>query len=151
MESLSFKNLNNLSDSLSIHYSFSVKNEVIEAGSMKMIKVPFADLVATIDNFSADKREFPVEYWAYENIDEYYTTVNIHLSPGEKFLEIPADVDLNFKGSTYKLHYKKNGDQLIVTRIAKLNKDNIAPAEYSQFKNFFNAIVEAESKYVVFK
>jgi hypothetical protein len=32
-----------------------------------------------------------------------------------------------------------------------LNRDNIAPADYSQFKNFFNAIVEAESKYVVFK
>jgi hypothetical protein len=62
-----------------------------------------------------------------------------------------SNVDLNFKGSTYKLHYKKDGDQLIVTRIAKLNRDNIAPVDYSQFKNFFNAIVEAESKYVVFK
>ena len=37
-----------------------------------------------------------------------------------------SNVDLNFKGSTYKLHYKKDGDQLIVTRIAKLNRDNIA-------------------------
>jgi hypothetical protein len=62
-----------------------------------------------------------------------------------------SNVDLNLKGSTYKLHYKRDGDQLIVTRIAKLNSDNIAPAEYSQFKNFFNAKVKTESKYVVFK
>jgi hypothetical protein len=37
---------------------------VAEVGSMSMFKIPFGDVIATIDNFSSDERKFPIEYWA---------------------------------------------------------------------------------------
>lgn len=151
LESLSFTNLNNLRDTLQYRYDFTVKNEVIEAGSMKMIKVPFTDLVATLDNFSSEKRDFPIEYWKYENTDVYETQVTIQLPAGQKFLEIPANQNLSFQNSTYSIQYVKDGEKLKVIRKAKMQRNNILPADYAAFKKFFTDIVEAESKYVVFR
>jgi tetratricopeptide (TPR) repeat protein len=151
LESVSFDGLDDLGDSLITTYSYSVKNEVAEAGSMKMIKVPFIDLVATLENISAEERKFPIEYWSYENTDVYETTVTIQLPAGQKFIEVPADQSLSFKESTYSLKYFKEGEKLKVVRTAKLQRENIAPSEYAAFKKFFNDIVEAETKYLVFK
>lgn len=66
-------------------------------------------------------------------------------------MEIPADQNFIFKNSTYSIKYSKEGDKLKVYRKVKLQRDNILPVEYDKFKKFFNDIVEAESKYIVFK
>jgi len=151
LESLSFKGLDNLDDSLVMTYTYTIKNEIAEAGSMKMLKVPFIDLIATLENISSDERKFPIEYWSYENTDVYQTTVNIQLPAGQKFIEIPTDQNFSFKGSSYSLKYIKEGDKLKVVRTARLQRENIQPSDYAAFKKFFNDIVEAESKYLVFK
>lgn len=151
LENLSFTNLNNLNDTVLFRYDFTVKNEVVEAGSMKMIKVPFTDVIATMDNFSSDKRDFPIEYWNYENTDSYETVVTIQIPAGQKFLEIPANQAFSFKKSTYSLQFIKEGEKLKVVRKAQLQRENVQPADYEAFKKFFGDIVEAESKYVVFK
>ena len=151
LESLSFSGLKDLSDSLVMKYTYTVKNEVVEAGSMRMIKLPLIDQVATVDNFSADKRDFPVEYWNYENTDAYETAVTLQLPAGQKFVEIPTDVNLQFKGSVYSLKFVKEGEKLKIIRSAKLQRENVPASEYTTFKKFMNDIVEAESKYLVFK
>jgi tetratricopeptide (TPR) repeat protein len=151
LESLSWGGLTDLSDSLTTKYVYTVRNEVIEAGSMKMIKIPFIDLIATLDNFSPDKRDFPIEYWNYENTDIYETTVNIQLPTGQKFIEIPVNQNFSFNNNTYSIKYLKEGEKLKIIRSAKMNRENISATEYMQFKKFFNDIVEAESKYIVFK
>jgi hypothetical protein len=151
IESLSFTGLNDLGDSLITNYAYTVKNEVIEAGSMKMMKIPLIDIVATLESLSADKREFPIEYWNYENTDNYETIVTIKLPPEQKFLEVPANQNMSYKKSDYSIKYIKEGDKLKIYRSVKLQREDISAADYIQFKKFFNDIVEAESKYIVFK
>jgi hypothetical protein len=151
LESLSFDGLESLTDSVTTRYTYTARNEIVEAGSMKMIKVPFIDQVVTLDNFSLDNRNFSIEYWNYENTDVYETTVTIQIPAGMKILESPADVNLNFRKSSYSLKYTVQGQTLTVKRVAKLQRDDVPAAEYAQFKEFFNKIVEAESKYIVFK
>jgi tetratricopeptide (TPR) repeat protein len=146
-----FTGLDKLDDSILVNYSYLASNEVIEAGSMKMFKVPFLDIVASIDNFSADSRQFPVEYWNYENTDVYESTIQIQLEPGQKLIEVPADQTFTFKNSTYKVKYTRTGESLKIHRYARLDRENIAPADYAAFKKFFVNIIETESKYVVFK
>jgi hypothetical protein len=151
LEKLSFIGLTQLTDSLITDYSYTVKNEVIEAGSMKMIKVPFLDLIASIENFSSDSRQFPIEYWSYENTDVYENNVIIALAAGQKFIEIPESKNYSFKKSTYTVKYIKEGEKLRIYRKASLQRNDILPAEYEEFKKFFTDIVETESKYIVFK
>jgi len=148
---IKFNDLATLGDSIKINYGYSVKNEVIEAGSMKMIKLPFLDVVASLDNFVADTRIFPVEYGNYENADEYESIITIKLPLGQKFIEVPESKKFNFNKSTFSIMYKRAGNDLIIHRVAKLDRSVIAPSDYVRFKKFFDDIVQSESKYVIFK
>ena len=89
LEKVEFTGLDKLDDSVTYNYSYKVKNEVAEIGSLNTFKIVYPDIVATLDNFSADKRNFPVEYWNYETADDYETVVNITAPEGKSLLNCP--------------------------------------------------------------
>jgi predicted Zn-dependent protease len=151
LDFVKFQGLSTLSDSVKINYNYSVKNEVIEAGSMKMIKLPFLDVVASLDNFATETRTFPIEYADYENVDEYESIITIRPSVSQKFVEIPANQQFSFKSNSFSITYKKLGDTIVVHRIGKLERNVIESVDYAAFKKFLNDIIEAESKYLIFK
>lgn len=152
LASVSFKGLETLSDSVSMECKYKVSNEVIEVGDMSMIKIPFGAIIASIDNLTEDERKYPIEYWSYEDTDEYETVVTVQAPAGKQFIEIPKNEICSFNGSTYSLQFvKKSTTELVITRKASLKRDDIAPADYAGLKAFFNKIIKAESKYVAFK
>ena len=152
LSSLSFTGLDALEDSVSYNCNYTVKDEISELGDIKMLKIPFEDIVATMDNFSLSERKFPVEYYRYEEVDEYETTIEITAPTGTKFVELPKDQTFNFLGSTYTLKYvQKNKSHLIIVRKAALKKSNVAPENYAAMKDFLNNIVKSESKFIAFK
>ena len=116
-----------------------------------MFKIPFGDVVATIDNFSKDSRQFPLEYWRYEDADEYETVINIRIPAGKKLIELPKTETFLFNKSTYSIQFKVTGSNVTVTRKAKLVRENIASPDYNAFKDFMNKIIKAEAKYIAFK
>lgn len=146
-----FKNINQFSDSLLYGYQYTVQNEVSEVGSMNMFKLPFEDMVATVDNFSANQRKFPVEYWRYEDVDEYETSIEIEIPATHKFIELPKNQSFTFNANNYKLEYTlKSPNRLIVARKASLQKEDVPAAQYEQMKTFLSNIVKAEAKYIAF-
>jgi tetratricopeptide (TPR) repeat protein len=146
-----FSGIDDLVDSVKYTYDCTIKNEVAEIGEMKMFKIPFGDLVATIDHFSLDQRQFPLEYWQYENTDEYETVLTIQIPAGKKVVELPKSETFRYSKNNYSLQYKVTGDKLVVTRRAQLFREDVLPADYAAFKEFMGKIVKAESKYVAFK
>lgn len=152
LQAVSFKGLDQLVDSVEYDYECVIKNELIEVGDLRMFRIPYGDAIATIDNFSAETRKFPLEYWRYEDVEEYETVVNIKIPSGKKIAEVPADQTFTFNKSTYSLKFVKNGpDKLTVIRKAKMNRENVLPSQYAEMKNFLNNIIKAESKYIAFK
>lgn len=152
LEWVKMGDLKELTDSVSYEYKATVANEIVEVGEMQMFKIPFGDMVATMDNFSRDERVFPIEYWRYENVDTYETTVNIQLPAGKQWVEVPASQTISFGKSTYSLKFEKRANgQLTITRKAVLDRGDIAAKDYATFKAFMNNIVKAEGKFVAFK
>jgi hypothetical protein len=152
LQSVSFSGLDVLGDTVGYKFNYNVKNEVIEVGDMKMFRVPFGDVIATIDNFTKDTREFPIEYWRYETVDNYETIVNVKIPVGKKIIEIPKDQEYRFGKNVYTIKYLLKPDgKFTITRKASLVRDNIEPKDYPAFKEFLNNIIKAESKYVAFK
>jgi len=152
VDSVAFRGLGDYSDSIRYQYACTIQNEIIEVGNMHMIKVPFGDAIASVDNFSKDDRQFPIEYWRYENADEYETKLTVEAPVGTRFIEIPKSESFSFKGSAYSLQYIPiNTRQLMIIRKASLQRDNVQPEDYKAMKDFFNKIVKTESKYLVFK
>jgi hypothetical protein len=152
VDSVSFKGLKESGDSAGYSYHATVDNEVVEVGEMHMIKIPFTDVIATVDDFSKDDRQFPVEYWRYENADEYDTRITIEAPVGRHFIELPKSETYTFRNSTYSLQYIPSGTRkLTIIRKVTLQRDDVMPAEYKAMKEFFGKIVKAESKYIVYK
>lgn len=152
MLSASVKNLDKLYDSVEYSYSYLVKNEVAEIGSMKTFRITYPDVVASLSQFTAESRKYPVEYWSYEDIDQYETRITIQAPAGTKFVELPASENLAYNGIRYSLEYVlKAPDKLIVTRKFISPRQNIAPSEYKAFKEFFEKIVRAEQKFIAYK
>lgn len=152
VENVTFTGLDALIDSVTYKYACTVINEVVEVGDMNMFKIPFGDIIATIDNFSKDTREFPVEYWRYEDVDEYETIVNIKVPAGKKLIEMPKTEVLNFNKNNYSIQYKMSANNILtVTRKARLTRENIPSSDYGSFKDFMNKIVKVEAKYIAFK
>ncbi|MCG2613415.1 DUF3857 domain-containing protein [Terrimonas sp. NA20] len=149
---VNFNGLESAVDSVSYSYSFVVKNELIEVGDMSMVRIPFGDVVATLDNFSKEKRVFPLEYWRYEDADTYETSITINAPAGKKLIEIPRSESFQFGSSTYSIEFIADGDtKLQVKRKARMNRQDIGVGDYAGFKEFFNKIIKVESKYIAFK
>jgi hypothetical protein len=152
LDKLDFKGLDKLNDSVEYTYNFKVKNEVIEIGALQTFKIVYPDVVASLDNFSADTRDYPIQYHDYENVDEYETVVNITAPAGKKFVEVPASENLVFKDIKFVLQYKLTApDKLTVIRKFSNGRKNIPAANYLEFKTFFEKIVKAEQKFIAYK
>ena len=151
LDTVSFAGLKGDGDSVIVKCKYTIKNELIDAGSMKMIKIPFIDIVASLESLAADTRIYPLQYWNYENTDAYETYIDIQIPSGKTLMEYPADKNFTFKNSTYTLNFLKSDNQLKISRKVNLIRSDISTDDYAAFKIFFSNIVEAESKYVIFK
>ncbi len=153
MQEVKFLELDKLNDSVSYSYAYKVKNEVSEIGSLNTFKVIYPDVVATLDNFSADTRLYPIQYWSYEDTDVYETTVNVTVAPTQKFIELPASETLVFGDIKYSLQYslKAPNKLVIVRKFSNSRQQVIAPEDYEKFKTFFEKIVKAEQKFIAYK
>lgn len=153
LSNLQFDNLDSLDDSLSYRLDYVVKNEINEIGSLRTFKITYPDIVATLDNFSADEREYPVEYWSYELIDQYETIVTIQSPDKTLFTEIPKDVDYQFNNMKYSIRYilKDKSTLEVIRKFSNDRPELIMPEDYPSFKSFFEKITRAEQKFIAFK
>jgi hypothetical protein len=148
-----FGDLEKLTDSVEYSYGFKVKNEIAEIGALKTFRIVYPDVVASLDNFSADSRVYPIEFWSYESVDLYETVVNITAPVGTKFSEVPATETLAFKDLKYSIQYTlKAPDKLtIVRRFTNTRQQQIPANDYQGFKSFFEKIIKAENKFIAYK
>jgi tetratricopeptide (TPR) repeat protein len=153
LERFAFTNLDNLRDTVTLEETYTVKNDVINVGDLNMVKPPLLDIVATADIFNNEPRQYPFEYWKYENVDNYDTEVEIELPAGKAFDQVPSNVQASFGDMRYELSYIRAApNKLVIKRIFQTNiRDNIKPEAFPKMKEFFNVIVSAEQKYVSFK
>jgi tetratricopeptide (TPR) repeat protein len=153
LEQVKFTDLNKLNDSVMYSYNYKVKNEVAEIGSLNMFRIVYPDIVASLNNFSADKRTYPIEYWSYEDADAYETSINISAPMGTKFVELPKGETITFKDMAYSIQYTlKAPDKLIIRRkFSDGRPQQISPGDYIAFKAFFEKIIKAEGRYITYK
>ncbi|RYU95789.1 transglutaminase domain-containing protein [Emticicia agri] len=152
VNSFTFQKLEPRADTASYTYEYTVDNEVKKVGSFKTLKIPFSDVVAKLDIFDEGQRVFDFDYNYYETVEYYDETITINLDNPTKFLEVPENVHLTFKGNVYDLAFTKIDDQhLKVKRTYQAERKNISVKDFEEFKTFITKVVEAENTSVVLK
>jgi hypothetical protein len=147
IDNLSFENLDNLADSVVMKYQFTLNNSVQDVSGMKILKLPWGVSSESMELVSAEKREYPLELWAFMDNDVMETIIDFQLPAGLKFMEIPKDVAFNCASASFSMKYNlKSENQLIVTRRLSLESDRVTPEEYPEFRAFMTRINEYDNK-----
>lgn len=152
LKKLSFGDFNALKDSIHYQIAYTVKNEVVQIGSLNTFKVPFYNLFVKADAFPEEERRTALSYWDYEDTDHYAESITVNLPSGKSFTEVPENLSLSFKNMTYSLKYEKvEAGKLKVVRDIQVARNDISVEDYKAWREFIDAILDAESKYVAFK
>ena len=131
---------------------FTVNDKMQSFGSSKIFKLPLQLKPYTSDLVNLNNREYPIVYAYYENVDEYISHYQINLKDGGKFIEIPENVDLKYKGHAYRENFKiDNQGTLQVDIDAQTPIKNISPEEYPAFKKYVKEALKAMDVLIGFK
>lgn len=152
VKELVFNDLTQPLDTLQYKVRYTVKNEVMEIGSLQTFKIPFFNLFIRADAFQEETRVHPFLFWSYEDTDRYLEKIEVNLQAGKSFSEVPKDVTLNYGDMKYSLTFKQTAPgTLQVTRDVTTVRDIIPADQYETFRTFTEAVVAAETRWVTFK
>ena len=149
--SLHIGDLKTLSDTATYDYTFSIKNHLTEVVGIKIFRIPWSEGIRSLDFLSLETRKYPFLVWAYNALETSQETIVIEMPKGKTLAEQPKSVTLSCPAVDYSLTYTQTPGKLKVVREMKFKKDVVSPAEYAQFKDFYNKVAEADSKQIGFK
>jgi tetratricopeptide (TPR) repeat protein len=152
LENYKFYHTENNDESVTLEVNFVLSNQVKSLSSSNIFNIPFMVTIFNINIIKEEKRKYDIDYYRYEEIDEYSNNIVIELPAGKKWTSVPQNHNVNFKGTQYELSFKKLSDgSLSVTRNVKTNRANITPDEYNDFRSFILQILEKEEAFLSFQ
>ncbi|MCZ8146002.1 transglutaminase domain-containing protein [Flavobacterium sp.] len=131
---------------------FTIAERLQNVGNLKITEIPFLDKVYTRDIVALDKRNYPIQYFKYENSNAYHSEVILTIPTGKKFSEIPESKTFQYKGHSYSLRFESVSPNVLkVTRDVTLDWNDIDTAEYLNYKKYVEDVIAAEEQIVGFK
>lgn len=116
----------------------------------KIIFNPFLSPVAEKNSFYQETRNFPIDFGT--PIEEKLV-LNIRIPDGFSYYETPANVNLNLgnRDGSYSFTCIKNGNNLIINSILKINKTTFQPSEYLAIQDFYSKVLKKQAEMIVLK
>jgi hypothetical protein len=151
LTSLTFSDLKSLTDTVTYKYTFTAKNAVTEFSGIKLYKLPWADAFNYLEYFTIEKRNFPFNVWELTSAESEVETMTIEIPKGKILAEQPKALSVTCPAADYSLTYKVSPTKVVITRTFKVKKDVVPTVEYTQLKDFFSKVVEADAKQFGFK
>lgn len=144
LKHLEFSNLDELNTSVSYQFEYEVPQFVIEAGSVKILPVPWRDKLQANRALSYDVRKYLYSYWP--EADLFVEELEIKLPEHYQPIELIAEKRLNSTVADYKLSFTYEAGIIKARRELKNKKMDITPEQYEEFKKFYNAVLVEDSK-----
>jgi hypothetical protein len=146
VRAVNFENLDNLSDTAQMNYSFTVDKFASELMGMQIFKLPWNDSYNSLDFVSLEERKFPINLWLFSSTAKDKETITIQLPPGKVLGEIPKNVTLTHPAMSYSLTYVIKPGSVRVTREVNYLKEQVSLNEYESFKELIVKMNEADGK-----
>jgi tetratricopeptide (TPR) repeat protein len=144
------ESLHNLEDTLYYTYSYEVPDIFTEVGKMQIFELPWSDKFDSPPFMATEEREFPIELWAYLDVEKYQEKLIIDIPAGKRLADLPKDVKISCKNATYTLIFRKSGNQVIVDRLLTITNDRVMPEDYAAFRQFLGNVVKADKQQLGF-
>lgn len=149
VSNLEIENMHNVTQPIMETYEYSIQNAAEEIGG-KLYISPLFFLSPKENPFKEEKREYPIDF-IYPISDKYM--VNIMLPEGYVVDTMPQNTKIEFNETEGSFTYlaRENGSMLQLTISIDLNKALILAADYEQFKQFYQFMIEKQTEKIVLK
>ncbi|MFM9984490.1 MAG: DUF3857 domain-containing protein [Flavobacteriales bacterium] len=148
---LSFGNLQGREDTIHYNYKYRVTNEVNDVVGMKIFRLPWADKLETLDFIALEKRNYPFVMYEEFGAENEKEVLTFTVPTGKVLAEVPKNAKYSCAVADYSITYVKQGNKLVATREFKIKKEYMEVSEYNEFKEFFNKVMEADTKQIALK
>ncbi len=147
LNKLELGDLNDIEPEMEYVCEFEVPSYVTETGSFKFLNVPWSSKLSANEALSYDERKYTYLYWPWA--DTVSEVMEIHLPEGYAPVELGEDVRLSSPVADYTLSFSFENGVLRGTRRLVNKKLEVSPAEYHQFKEFYNSVVKEDQRQIL--
>lgn len=144
---VSFNQLDTLSAHMDFSYSFLAPDYVSEVEDFKFLKIPWTDNLTSERALSYEERQYPYLFWP--GADTLVEEVEIKLPPGFAPLALGKDYELVTPVAEYRLTLRENDRSVFGRREMIYKKSVVTPAEYREFRSFFNTVVKQDARQIL--
>ena len=149
LDTFFIEHIDQLKPTLRYHCTFRVQNYLAEAGSFKLLKIPWTDEVKPMKMLSYEKRHYDIEnYTASDTISE---KIEIVLPKGYRPFEFKKHINFDSKFGFYDVHFSLKENLLTGTRKMIYRMKTIPKEDYADFKAFYNKLVKADQTQILLK
>lgn len=142
-----------LTESISIFYQYEAPNSVAEAGTYKIVRIPWRNELSTDDALTYENRSYPVKN--LYDIDTTFEEISMIIPKGYTLAEIPQSVTLSNASADYAFTVmvkEKEGLTILTTSRRFIKKKTfIEPSEYQEFKTFYAKAVREDRRQLLLK
>lgn len=130
-------------------YDYNLKNGVEQIGD-KVFVTPMLFFAPKENPFKQDDRVYPIDF-VYAFNEKYQ--VNVMIPDGFMVESLPQSSVIQFQGRSADFKYiaEQNGNMLQFMITFDLSQSFILPAEYADFKEFYQQITEKQTEKIVLK
>ncbi len=149
MDHFTIQDVNTIGQELVYEYAFSVPHYLVEASSMKLLQIPWADNLVTRRSLSTEKREH--DYLYRVALDTVWEEIRIVLPAGYEPLDLEETLSLNSDIAEYQVDLKYQ-DGVITGQRRVVNKQSVLdPDQYPEFKEYYNQAVRADERQILLR
>jgi len=144
--------LSDCSDTLGYTFSYSAPKVFSKINNISIVKLPLIEALLPMDFLSPEERAFPIEAWKYSSCDTITEKLTIVVPENKKLVEVPKSEYFSCNQADYSLVFSfTNSNELSVTRTMVYKKDFVPVADYTSYRSFIEAVVNADTQQIGFK
>jgi transglutaminase-like putative cysteine protease len=129
------------------NYSFNSNNSIEIIGN-KMYFSPMMFFSVTKNPFTAEKREYPIDF-VYPNEDKYQITINIPESYAIESIPQPKAFVLGENALSFKYNIAQTDNQVQISVQSNVNTAILSAEYYEDLKSYYNELIKTETEKVV--
>lgn len=134
---------------LQYNYDFNVPFYLVDAGNMKLFKIPWSDYMEARKSLSTEERKFDYNFRAIT--DTSIEDITILLPKGYIPAEFKKHKTIKFGQSEYRVDLKYQKGEIIGRRTF-IDKLNVIPEDdYPAFRDFYNQVVREDDRQFLLK
>lgn len=139
------------SDTVNYNYTYIAPKVFTKINNLSIVKLPLVERLLPKDFLSLDERKYPIEAWKYDGYDEVSEKLVVVFPENKTLAEVPKSVKYSCKQADYSLTFSVKGNELTVVRVLTNKQDYIPLADYAEYRNFIDLVVNADGQQIGFK